>query len=229
VKRSEYSISDQLLFLRSLWGKETEWRKARQGEARRYMPPIIRSTVSPIHLNTTHSLTKQYRTIQSSKIHLIPIFTTPARPRWTSYERNDATWPNRITGINWMKIVRIAQGRHRAIVRVHGDMEVQKHNGGCTSFFPSSPFTELRSCEELADGNRRQYADWLEELYNDILELIVSPPLRCLPIGQRLNSRKRIAYTRIQPKHVCKVRLTPSALTRPLPRDGTTSGTRLNR
>jgi hypothetical protein len=74
-----------------------------------------------------------------------------------------------------MKNVRIEQGRHRGIVVDHGDMGVQNHNGGCTFVLS---FTEVCLGEEMVDGDRRQFADWLEELYNDILELIVSsfPP-----------------------------------------------------
>lgn len=101
-----------------------------------------------------------------------------------------------------MKIVRTDRVKQRVIVKDHGDMEVQKRNGECTSvssFFPAFTLDleqsacccsnrSLSSSVDIRLMSRRQFADWLEELYNDILELIVSPiPPRVpvVPTGPR--------------------------------------------
>lgn len=102
-----------------------------------------------------------------------------------------------------MKIVRIDRAKQRVIVKDHGDMEVQKRNGECTSvssFFPAFTLDleqsacccsnrSLSSSVDIRLMSRRQFADWLEELYNDILELIVSTvPLPLLIVSPALRN-----------------------------------------
>ena len=170
-------------------------------------------------------------TVHFISIHLMSLGSIPLYHSWITSSNqqtspslrsshNNAPWPTRITGINWMKIVRIEQGKRRITVRDVGDMEVQKPHGRCTSPFLFYAF-HIPSCSSdkcsISWYDRRQFADWLEELYDDILELIVRlSSLSSLKTMMGLMFSKRIVCMKIHLKPVPKVRrfaCTPSSCT----------------